>query len=426
MENSQDFVMELIKIKPGIDIGFSCPECDSKEIAVSRVFTPGIYWFADCKCRQCGISFHQSLRTGHMIDHPLAINTQSKKLYPDDWANWWQSTPFRHFCTNLRKDEVSIRKVGNAEYRKVIILNAIDYLYGHSLLKLYNALHYIDNYKDTGLIVLIPAIFEWLVPKGCAEAWVVDLGLGRLRDSYEAIDKFVASQLERFDEVSISTTFNHPDFTKIDISRFTGVQPFDVDKFYDYPPCFTFALREDRWWMKSPLRNSALYVARKLKLGNLIGKLLIAEQDNLVKRTIRLIKRAIPNAQFYVTGLGKAGSLKNWASDQRTTRMTPEVEREWCRIYAKSHVIIGIHGSNMLLPTAHAAACVEVLMAERDRNVVQDLSVRYNDRRQLFFYRLVDQYAPPSSVATKAVGIYRNYENCYRNMVLNQYRPSFR
>src|SRR5690606_41760628 len=89
--------------------------------------------------------------------------------------------------------------------------------------------------------------------------------------------------------------------------------------------CFTFALREDRWWMKSPLRNSALYVARKLKLGNLIGKLLIAEQDNLVKRTIRLIKRAIPNAQFYVTGLGKAGSLKNWASD-RSEEHTSELQ----------------------------------------------------------------------------------------------------
>ncbi|HLT73400.1 MAG TPA: hypothetical protein VKZ75_12145 [Cyclobacteriaceae bacterium] len=412
---------ELIKIKPELGISFSCPECRSGEVTVSRVFTPGIYWLANCKCSQCGISFHQSLPTGHMLDHPLAINTATHRLYPDDWNMWWQSDPFRHFCTTVRKDDISIRKIVHAQHRKVIILNAIDFLYGHSLLKLYNALHYIDNYKDAGLIVLIPAIFEWLVPDGCAEVWAVDLGLGRLRDSYEAIERFVAKESERFDEISVSTTFNHPDFTRIDISRFTGVRPFDVDKFYDYRPCFTFALREDRWWVKSPLSNFTFRVARKLGLTKLAGKILVAQQDRLVKRTIRKIRQEIPEAEFFITGLGKAGSLARLASDQRTTRMNPDVEREWCRIYAKSHVIIGAHGSNMLLPTAHAAACVEVLMEERNRNIVQDLSVRYNDRRQLFFYRFADQYASPSSIAVKAVGIYKNYENCYRNMVLNQY-----
>jgi hypothetical protein len=412
---------EVIRIKPEISASFSCPECQSTEISVSHVSTPGIYWLADCNCRQCGISFRQSLATGHMIDHPLAINTATHKLYPDDWNMWWQSAPFLNFCTNVRQDEISIRKIGHAQHRKVIILNAIDFLYGHSLLKLYNALHYIDNYKDAGLIVLIPAIFEWLIPQGCAEVWVVDLGLGRLRYSYEALDRFVAKECERFDEVFISKTFNHPDFTRIDISRFTQVKPFDVDKFYEYPPCFTFALREDRWWMKSPASNLMFRIARKLGFTKLAGKILVSKQDRLVKRTIRLIRREIPDAKFFITGLGQAGSLTGLASDQRTTKMTPEVEREWCRIYAKSHVIIGVHGSNMLLPTAHAAACVEVLMDERNRNVVQDLSVRYNDRRQLFFYRLVDQYARPTSVAVKAVGIYKNYENCYRNMVLNQY-----
>lgn len=418
-------MMDLITIKPKVSVTFACPECQSTEVSVSRVFTHGIYWLAECQCRKCGIGFQQSLRTGHMIDHPLAINVSTHRLYPDDWNMWWQSDPFLHACTNVKKDEVSIKKIVYAERKKAIILNAIDFLYGHSLLKLYNALHYLDNYKDTGLIVLIPAIFEWMVPDGCAEVWVVNLGLGKLRYSYEAIDRFVTKECERFDEVSISTTFNHPDFTRIDISRFTRVQPFDVEKFYDYPPCFTFALREDRWWMKNPLSNLAFRAARKFGFQKLVGRMLVKKQDKLVKRTIKQIRREIPEAQFYITGLGKSGSLARWASDQRTMRITADVEREWCQIYAKTHVIIGVHGSNMLLPTAHAAACVEVLMEERYRNIVQDLSVRYNDRRQLFFYRFAEQYARPSTVAAKAVAIFRHYENCYRNYVLNQYqRPN--
>src|SRR5690606_38301836 len=138
--------------------------------------------------------------------------------------------------------------------------------------------------------------------------------------------------------------FNHPDFTRIDISRFTGVRPFDVDKFYDCPPCFTFALREDRWWMKSPLSNFMFRVARKLGLTKLAGKILVAQQDRLVKRTIRKIRQEIPDAAFFITGLGKAGSLARLASDQRTTRRNPDVEREWWRISAERRVSIGGHG----------------------------------------------------------------------------------
>lgn len=412
---------DLITIKPDPELSFTCPECQSSEVTVSRVSAPGIYWLADCSCRACGLRYDQSLAVGHMIDYPLAINTETQTLYPGDWNMYWQSPPFLKACGTRKKDQVTIKKTVYKEHRKVIVLNALDYLYGHSLLKLYSALHHLDSRPDLGLIVIVPSIFEWMIPEGCTEAWIVNLRLGELAYGYEEIDRFISSQLERFDEVHISKAINHPDYTRIDISRLTGVKPFDVEKFYEQKPFFTFALREDRWWFKSPASELALRVARKLGLTQLVAKILVGKQDRLVKRTIRRISREIPEAQFAITGLGKSGSLSRWASDKRAAKITTEIEREWCRLYARSHVVIGVHGSNMLLPTAHAAGCVEVLMEARNRNVVQDLSVRYNDRRQLFFYRFVDQYASPRSVASKVVGIYWNYENCYRNMVLNQY-----
>src|SRR5690606_29651126 len=99
-----------------------------------------------------------------------------------------------------------------------------------------------------------------------------------------------------------------------------------------------------------------------------------------------------------------------------------EQERRWCEIYARSHVVIGIHGSNMLLPTAFAAGCVEILPAFRTYNIAQDLSVRYNDRRQLFLYRFAGQFASPRTIAQHAVSIKKHYNSFYRNMVLNVYR----
>lgn len=415
-------MMDLIKIKPVLALSFSCPHCGAAATTVGRISVPGMYWVADCHCPECDNNFMQNLPVGHMLDYPLAINKKSKRLYPDDWNLYWQAAPFLRACETFRSNEVSIKKMVYREHKKVIILNALDYLYGHTLLKLYNALHHLDHHREFGLIIIIPRIFEWMIPKGCAEAWIVNLSLSELAYGYEAIERFVLNECERFDEINVSRAYSHPDFTKVDISRFTGVQPFDLDTFYQKGPFFTFVLRNDRWWLRNRLSEFGFRLSRRLNITKIAGRILTKRQDVLVRRTIELIRRELPNAEFCVTGVGNGGSLAKWARDKRTTRMNREVEQEWCRTYAMSHVVIGVHGSNMLLPTAHAAGCVEVLMEERNRNIVQDISVRYNDRRQLFFYRFVDQFVAPRSVAAKAVAIYKNYENCFRNMVLNLYR----
>jgi len=77
----------------------------------------------------------------------------------------------------------------------------------------------------------------------------------------------------------------------------------------------------------------------------------------------------------------------------RAKRPAPDEasEREWCERYAASHVAVGVHGSNMLLPSAHAGAVVELLGAERWGNFAQGILFRdAGDCRETFFrYRFV-------------------------------------
>jgi hypothetical protein len=82
---------------------------------------------------------------------------------------------------------------------------------------------------------------------------------------------------------------------------------------------------------------------------------------------------------------------------------------------------MGIHGSNMLLPSAHAAGCVEVFPSDRFGNLAEDLSIRYNDRRQIYFYRFADQYAPVRSVKEKIAEIIKCYDRFNTQMVINVY-----
>jgi hypothetical protein len=145
-------------------------------------------------------------------------------------------------------------------------------------------------------------------------------------------------------------------------------------------------------------------------------------QNSLVKKTISLILRKLPNADFWVVGLGTTGNFSGYARDERTHIINDSVERDWCSVYAHSHIVIGVHGSNMLLPTAHAAGCVEILPEDRYGNIVQDISVRYPDRRQIYFYRFADQFAGAKTVANKAFSIIDNFDIFYRNMCANIYQ----
>jgi hypothetical protein len=184
----------------------------------------------------------------------------------------------------------------------------------------------------------------------------------------------------------------------------------------------TFVLREDRWWLGSIVDYWVYRVCRRLNMMAWANNFLAHEQNRLVKRAIRSAGKMLPSVDFHIVGIGRTGRFSGWAEDHRATAMDRERELMWCQVCARSHVVVGVHGSNMLLPTALAAGCVEILPHDRNNNLVQDISVRYRDRKQLFFYRFVDQYASPRSVAAKVAAIVKDFDQFNKTMCINIYK----
>jgi hypothetical protein len=364
--------------------------------------------------------FYQTFPVGHSVNDRQSILKSTGKLY--DHNESWYEVALDKALRKAKKDAVSIELVTYQKKNDVVILNALDYLYGHVLLKLYNAQYHLDHHRDLGLIIIIPRSFEWLIPKGCAEAWIVDLKLKDFTHAYDAIEKFVSNQFQRFDKIFLSRAYSHPDYVHIDITRFTGVSPFDLTLFSRQKPAITFVLREDRWWMTSILDYLLYRGCRKLKLLSWGSRILSRRQNKKVEKTIKFLDKRLNAVDFFVVGLGRTGGFGPRVLDIRKSEVTSSIERYWCSIYARSHVVVGVHGSNMLLPTALAAGCVEILPDDRYGNIVQDISVRYNDRKQLFFYRFANQYESPKSVAIKVASIIENFDDFDRNMCKNIYQ----
>lgn len=413
----------MIEIKPLTENSFYCPECNSVAPTILETHLHSVYTMAECKCNSCRLEFFQTFPIGHSVHDSVSVRKSDGRIYTDVDPKFWLADAVTKARNGSRTREVAVRKIIHEEKKEVVVLNTLDYLYGHVLLKLYNYQYYLR--RDAGLVVIIPRAFEWLAPAEASEIWIVDLPLSELAYEHPALTKFFRNEFRRFDKVWLSEAWSHPDFTQIDMKSMTGISPFNLANYTKEQPTFTFVLREDRWWHKSPMSYYLYRAGRRFrKLRNFCYGIVTSQQEKLAFETMKAIKKEMPDSRFFVTGLGKNKGFGKLAMDSRSLQVDEEKELEWCRIYAHSHVVIGFHGSNMLLPTAFSAGCIEVLPNDRLGNFLQDISVRYTDRRQSFFYRFVDQYSKPSTVAAKAVSMIRDYPSFYDNMCRNQYHDN--
>jgi len=410
----------MIRVKPEIENQPACPKCFRKA-TVKEIMMPAFFTMTNCYCKNCEFEFYETLPVGHSIIDTLIIGKADGKFYGSNAKKTWLSDAVVKALVSEKREPVQIKKHIYAKYDDVIILNTLDFLYGHVLLKLYNSSYHLEHHKNLGLIVIVPTSFEWLVPKGCAEVWVVDLKLSELAYFHSSIQSFLRKEFERFTSIYLSKAYSHPELTSIDIAQFTCCKPFDLETFSHVPPTFTFILREDRWWFGGYIDYWFYRFCRKLGALKMGSRVLSMRQNQLVRRTITRIRKKLPDAVFFIVGLGTTGNFSGHAQDERKNSISELVERDWCKIYARSQVVIGVHGSNMLLPTAHAAGCVEILPEDRYGNIVQDISVRYADRKQQYFYRFADQYSRSKIIARKAISIVENFEVFNQNMCCNIY-----
>jgi hypothetical protein len=371
---------------------------------------------ADFHCAQCGSDFYGDLPSGQALYTPILLDKKSGAVYDDYnvvWFSDWLKNSFRQRTSEPLGFEVrKLSKVKN----KAVLLNCLDVLYGHSLLKLLNAQHYIDRQPDVSLIVMLPRFLEWMLPDGVAEAWIVDLPLRRGIEWNDWLAGEISKRLAFFDEVYLSVAFSHPHNSDFDIERFTGISPFPLENFgrRQNSPSITFLWREDRLWETQSPRTTNGFEKIKRHFG--IAQERTAEQTGKVVRFAEHLRGEFPLLDFAVVGIGEAGGLPDWIRDYRLTKIDAQAERRWCERYAESHLAIGVHGSNMLLPSAHAGGIIELIGEERWGNYLQDILFRSLDAREMFFrYRFVPHSIAPEDLAGLAASMLR-YEDFRRLM----------
>lgn len=354
----------MIQIKPSIEQQGTCPGC-SKVINPFRVLWQGQHTCGIFKCPSCQTLFLEDLKMMFSIDAPFQVNLSTGDLIQlygkDDYLGWF-GKPLRLSVANPQEYPNLAMKVEKIkENQEVVILNCLDFLYGHCLIKLLDIEYYLDQQASLGVIVIIPDIFRWLVPEGVSEIWTVNIPLLKMLNFYPELDQKITKECERFDVVYISKGIHQPPFCNM--TRYTGVPKHNFEK-QDFR--ITFTWRSDRVWCP---QNVYLYpsTSPEIRLNSL------EQQQKNICQIFEQLRTHFSHATFTVAGLGRETHFPGWIDDCRVERYTEDIERSMCQIYGESRLVIGVHGSNMLLPSAHAGVTIDLLPDDRWGNLADDI-----------------------------------------------------
>lgn len=435
----------MIPLHPLPEADHECPHCRAP-LGVEGWHIPGMRNLADLRCASCAREFYGDLAAGQALYTPMLLEKATGAVHDPhgvEWfAAWLRDSYARRADAPVPFDVRECRPVTRP---RVVLLNCLDTLYGHSLLKLLNAQLYLDRRAaDVDLIVIVPSFLAWMAPEGVAQVWTVGLPLQRGIEWNEWLAREIRRRVEAFERVSLSHALSHPRPDAYDIERFTRVEPFPLEEWdarLKNRPTVTFVWRDDRAWRASddgdddapppppsPTRREKLrrLIAPPSPPRQLGGRRRQQQQHQLVSALAEALRRDYPALDFAVAGLSDAGrvdedeggGLPAWVEDLRCGAADDSVERRWCERYAASHVVVGVHGSNMLLPSAHAGGLVELIGPERWGNFTQDILFRDDgdSRETLFRYRFAPDTTPPRTLA-RLVGLLLGGRENFRRLM---------
>ncbi len=409
----------MIPLHPLPEASYQCPECGIA-LRVTGWHMPGMRMLADLRCGECGREYFGDLPAGHGLYYPMLISKETGVVHTQTsgiWFEAWLRNSYNQRTSDPVDVEAERQKPIAARSRRIrafpdyypVVLNCLDVRYGHSFLKLLNAQYYLDHLPHHPLIVIVPRWLRWMVPQGVSEIYTVDLPLNRGSEWNDWLAAKFHELISRFEKCDLSIGFCHPHPDDYDIERFVGQQPFPLQEWDERlaRPTITFIWREDRIWIgnrcpKSDKRDGRTEnqpVQAGLGADAARGANRNVQLQNVVELAAQLHKH-FSNLDFGIVGLGEPGDFPPEIADLRCLTPDEHTEREWCTRFANSHVVVGVHGSNMLLPSGLAGGVVELMPDDRWGNIVETILPRDADNREsLFRYRTVPYDTNPNTLA---------------------------
>ena len=337
----------MIELHPRLENSYACPVCNGS-VELKGFIINGMRNLVDISCATCERSFYADIPAGHGLLYPFTIDQETLEVFQP-------LNPFgnvlRQNCQQKRFEEVELKTLCHFEREEIVLLNCLDFAYGHCLLKLFNAQYYLDNYPELGCCVLVPRQLTHLVPEGVAEVWEVSIPLWEYRYWWVSLEEKIKSEITRRKKAYLALAYSQPHHTTFSLARFVKIAAGNDANLGK--PTIVFSYRTDRLWGAS-----------------------LREQRRNIIRLHQLLRKAYPEMTFALIGFADRLKFPPEIVDKRVDSFDPEMERSWLELLQNTHCAVGVVGSHMLLPSGLAECAVDLLPEQFYPNILQDYLLR--------------------------------------------------
>lgn len=401
----------MIQIKPTHYLHFTCPFCN-KEQRSNEILFWGLAVVAKIDCSSCQKNAFISLEIGHFVHFPCIFQNQSTlaealKVTTTKWLHEPLLKSFFQQDYKLPK----FRKTVFQKKEKVILLHCLDPVYGHTLWRLFNYAKLYQEYPDYGIILLIPENFEYLFPNPhISELWILDNSLGDFKYLMPTLNTLIKKELERFEEFYIAKAPVQPQVNQEIVEELFSQKVFPLENFAKLPPKVLFVMRNDRFWLAQKWEYFLfrIYISSKWKF---LLPFLVKKQNKYFNRLSKLLKHKMPAITITAIGFGNPKGLSQNIQDLRSQKPDSSTEIQWNRLASEAQLVIGVHGSHLLIPTALSGAFIELLPSHRIENFGEaNIFIQKNVRYANFLQRIMPLATPPKLVARHIVHIIKNFK----------------
>lgn len=344
---------------------YKCPDCGG-EVLIKNFIIPGMRNLVDFECKNCEGEFLADLPTVFGISYQTIIDKNELEIKVTESKKWAEDSLKSY--TNKNNEVVKINHRIIEDKKDVILINCLDTCYAHSLFKLLNSARYIEKFgKDYGICLMIPYQLQHLIPEGVSEVLEFYLPFSKYGEWFNSINEKIHKLVEKKNSYYLA------------VSQYSYIpQSYNVSKFS--------LLREEKIQNKN--YKSIVFLYRE---DQRLWGLTLQRQKRNIEKLFKYLKSYYPYLRFILIGLGKKKKFKKEIIDLREEKFDLGLEKKWIEEYKMANCLIGVHGSNMNLPSVLAKNMINLVPEYKYVHVFEDMRLNPNIScaENLYRYRVL-------------------------------------
>lgn len=302
-------------------------------------------------------NYARLLPSDNAIAYPIVYDTITKEITKGTKS--WYNEKLVDFADPLKllpAEKVTRMDFSQKKHSKCIVFNLLDYCYGHSFLKLLNSESFYEDYSDSHDLFLIsfPDIEDY-IPKGKFNGCSLNLTFSEINKIYN-LEPILTAIRSHYDEVDFPVL---DAYLKVENKRKTT-------DFFNFYGTLENSFKD---------KNIVTLYYRKERGRKLWGDN-EASQGALFLATLR--KYFSHDVLFCVLGDKDENNFPSWIMDKRTVKYPNPLVYEYSQILSSSVLVVGVIGSNLVLPSLLSPGMVVHIVKEDFTRLTSTDVINYN------------------------------------------------